>query len=279
MKLWHLRWQVHRLENLLGDVLELDESDQAELGLALRAHNFKPEWFSQELGPTDIPRSVLGLVQLGERGSAGVSGAMPLCGRHQGGESRNEGQWSQFHRRGAIRPRLLELQLHVSVVEGLEPVVGERRAQDGGPTRPTLRPLWVQKKFPELPVSTPWLDWPAELCTTYDLDTMPQELNWAGWGTSEPLDEGFVVQSDNRLGKFVQAADEEHIVSSAPPLPPLSIPAKEPPEPSSPPPVAPEPQPILPLPSEQLHQLLAAHAEDLDDPRPGDPFAGFPDDT
>ena len=143
-----------------------------------------------------------------------------------------------------------------------------------------LRPLWVQKKFPELPVSTPWLDWPTELCTTYDLDTMPQELNWAGWGTSEPLDEGFVVQSDSLLGKFVQSADEEQVVSGAPPLPLLSVPAKELLEPSPPPPpVAPEPQPILPLPSEQLHQLLEAHAEDLDDPRPGDPFAGFPDDT
>ena len=28
-----------------------------------------------------------------------------------------------------------------------------------------LRPLWVQKKYPHLPVSTPWLDWPAELRT------------------------------------------------------------------------------------------------------------------
>jgi hypothetical protein len=31
---------VHRLENLFGDVLGLDESDQAELGLALRADSY-----------------------------------------------------------------------------------------------------------------------------------------------------------------------------------------------------------------------------------------------
>ena len=110
--------------------------------------------------------------------------------------------------------------------------------------------------------------------------TMPQEFNWAGEGTSEPLDEGFVVQSDSLLGKFVQAADEEHIVSGAPPLPPLSFPARELPESSPPPPrVPPDPQAILPLPSEQLHQLLEGHAEAHDDPRVGDPFAGFPDDT
>jgi hypothetical protein len=55
---------------------------------------------------------------------------MALWRRDQGGESRNEGQRSQFHRRGAVRPRFLELQLHGSVVEDLEPVVGEGRAQD-----------------------------------------------------------------------------------------------------------------------------------------------------
>ena len=116
-----------------------------------------------------------------------------------------------------------------------------------------LRPLWVQKKYPHLPVSTPWLDWPAELRTTYDLDSVPQELNWSGWSSSEPLDEGAVIPIDARLGKFIQAVDEEQIVSGAPPLPPLSVPAKEPPEPQ-------DGQP----------------AEESDQ-REGDPFAGLPD--
>jgi hypothetical protein len=81
-------------------------------------------------------------------------------------------------------------------------------------------------------------------------------------------------------GQIVHDVLGLHVVSGAPPLPPLSLPAKEQPEPSpAPPPVAPEPQPTPPLPSEQLHQLLEAHADDLDDPRPGDPFAGFPADT
>jgi len=31
---------VHRLENFFGEVLSLDEGDQAELGLALGAENF-----------------------------------------------------------------------------------------------------------------------------------------------------------------------------------------------------------------------------------------------
>ena len=114
-----------------------------------------------------------------------------------------------------------------------------------------LRPLWVQKKYPHLPVSTPWLDWPAELRTTYDLDSVPQELNWSGWSSSEPLDEQAVIPIDARLGKFIQAVDEEQIVS-APPLPPLSNP-----------PVS-EPAPIQ-QPAEESDQ------------REGDPFAGLPD--
>jgi hypothetical protein len=115
-----------------------------------------------------------------------------------------------------------------------------------------LRPLWVQKKYPHLPVSTPWLDWPAELRTTYDLDSVPQELNWSGWSSSDPLDEGTVVPIDARLGKFIQAVDEEQIVSGAPPLPPLSNPP------------VPEPAPIQ-QPAKEPDQ------------REGDPFAGLPD--
>jgi hypothetical protein len=61
---------------------------------------------------------------------AKIAGEMPLGGRDQGSESRDEGQRSQFHRRGAIGPRLLELQPHDFVIQDLQPVVGQRRAQD-----------------------------------------------------------------------------------------------------------------------------------------------------
>jgi hypothetical protein len=55
---------------------------------------------------------------------------MPLGRRHKRGQSRDEGERVQFNRRGSIGPRLLELQLHISVVENLQPVVGQRRAKD-----------------------------------------------------------------------------------------------------------------------------------------------------
>ena len=82
-----------------------------------------------------------------------------------------------------------------------------------------LRPLWIQKKYPDLPLSTSWLDWPPELRMTYDLDSIPQELSWTGWPSSEPLDEGAVIPMEHRLGKLIQAADEEPVVSGAPRLP------------------------------------------------------------
>jgi hypothetical protein len=74
MQLGDVRRQVHRSENSLGDVLGLDECDEAELGVALRADNLKPERFSQKLGPTDVPRCVLGLVLLDGRGGRGLGG-------------------------------------------------------------------------------------------------------------------------------------------------------------------------------------------------------------
>jgi hypothetical protein len=49
MKLWHLRWQVHRLEDLSGDGLGLDERDEAELKVTLFADDLKPECFPEKL--------------------------------------------------------------------------------------------------------------------------------------------------------------------------------------------------------------------------------------
>jgi hypothetical protein len=69
-----------------------------------------------------------------------------------------------------------------------------------------LRPLWVFKRYPSLSPEIPWLDWPRELRATYDLDTMPQELSWSGWDSSEPLEEAAVVLADQRLGRFLRPA-------------------------------------------------------------------------
>src|SRR5450759_1761785 len=49
VKLWDVGGQVHRGQDLLGDVLGLDECDEAERGLALRAEELKPESFPQQL--------------------------------------------------------------------------------------------------------------------------------------------------------------------------------------------------------------------------------------
>ena len=43
MKLGHFRGQVHGGQDLLGDMLRLDEGDEAQWPLALRAEELKPE--------------------------------------------------------------------------------------------------------------------------------------------------------------------------------------------------------------------------------------------
>lgn len=69
-----------------------------------------------------------------------------------------------------------------------------------------LRPSWVFKKYPDLALETPWLDWPEELRKTYDLDTIPQELNWKGWNLDAPLEASSLVSMEDRLGAFLQPA-------------------------------------------------------------------------
>jgi hypothetical protein len=54
MKLRNLRWQVHRLENLLIDGLGLDKRDKVELALALRADELEPKRLSQQLSPWNV---------------------------------------------------------------------------------------------------------------------------------------------------------------------------------------------------------------------------------
>ena len=148
-----------------------------------------------------------------------------------------------------------------------------------------LRPLWVYKKHPELPVETSWLDWPADLRATYDLDDIPQEPRWPGWGFREPLAEESLVQRSERLGRLVQPV-------------PAVVPIAQPPSSTDPKPEAAVGAPTLvtepgvglagtnarraPSPDdEQTEQRTEdpSTRADLDDPgREGDPFAGIPDD-
>jgi hypothetical protein len=49
VKLWDFGGQVHRGQDLLGDVLALDEGDEAERGLALLTDDFKATtWCSRQ---------------------------------------------------------------------------------------------------------------------------------------------------------------------------------------------------------------------------------------
>ena len=61
---------------------------------------------------------------------AKISDGMAARGRHQGRESRDEGQRRKFHRRGAIGPGLLEVERDASVGQDVQPVVGKGWAQD-----------------------------------------------------------------------------------------------------------------------------------------------------
>ena len=55
---------------------------------------------------------------------------MAARGRNKSRQPRNEGERLHLDGSGAVRPRLLEVQLHVPIVQDLQPVVGEGRAQD-----------------------------------------------------------------------------------------------------------------------------------------------------
>jgi hypothetical protein len=54
MKFRDLRWQVHRLENRLGDGLGLDERDEAELGVAFLADGVESERLIERLAPRNV---------------------------------------------------------------------------------------------------------------------------------------------------------------------------------------------------------------------------------
>jgi hypothetical protein len=163
-----------------------------------------------------------------------------------------------------------------------------------------LRPLWVFKKYPSLAPETPWLDWPRELRATYDLDTMPQELSWGGWDSTEPLEEDAIVLAEERLGRFVQrrapAAVPNISEEAAPQLPSTAEVTKPsnllPPAAGDLPRVAPElptifsssppsgddarPQDPPPEHPELCALSIRIHEDDLG--REGDPFAGLPED-
>ena len=74
-----------------------------------------------------------------------------------------------------------------------------------------LRPLWVYEKYPGLDLTTSWLDWPTELRATYDLESIPQELRWAGWSLKAPLAEEELVPQAARLGRFVRGVTDSEV--------------------------------------------------------------------
>lgn len=162
-----------------------------------------------------------------------------------------------------------------------------------------LRPSWVFKKYPDLSLETPWLDWPEELRKTYNLDNIPQELSWEGWDHKVPLEEADIIQQSDRLGQFVQPAFEVFAVpeikaqlkdeETAPPLDMPGqvhlIPEAEKPTPDEiqktdaareiEPPKAPQPDPLAI--AEHLERLRMIAQAEKDAKRPGDAFDAFED--
>ncbi len=198
-------------------------------------------------------------------------------------------------------------------LKGLANNVAVVLASNGDRTLPAsityLRPLWVFRKHPNLPIETPWLDWPEDLRATYDLDTIPQELNWRGWDLPGPLEEDAVVAADAQLGRFVQrrlppAGAATNLALPSPTAAPAAVTSPPNPVPAvvgelsppalglvdPPPTIALEPTPKAqaPIPSLTFDQpavfasetATAARvaAEALDVERDGSPFHGIPDD-
>ncbi len=150
-----------------------------------------------------------------------------------------------------------------------------------------LRPLWMLKKYPQLPVTTPWLDWPQHLRGTYDLDTIPQELHWAGWGLPQPLAEDAIVPLEARLGRLIQPVQQNSpalAATSAPsPTPSATIAPLEPARPAPLDPANPEPTPPRGAPAGDCPSEPDDFHGSTDDGasqgrRDGDPFAGIPED-
>jgi hypothetical protein len=125
-KFGRLRGQAHGGQDLLDGVVGLDEGDEAEGAFAGRAGRVDRERPPEQLAPRNIVRErqgSRGLVfllrrRLGHGGRhalaaeaavgrqyAKVAREMPPWGWDQRRQPGNEGQWSQFHRRGAIGPR------------------------------------------------------------------------------------------------------------------------------------------------------------------------------
>lgn len=70
-----------------------------------------------------------------------------------------------------------------------------------------LRPLWVFRKYPDLPITTSWLDWPAALRSAEDGATdQAQTAQAPTWKEFEPIDEAAVIPAEDRLGRFIQPA-------------------------------------------------------------------------
>lgn len=179
--------------------------------------------------------------------------------------------------------------LELEELQGLPNNVAVVLPSNGDRTLPAtityLRPRWVFEKYPDLPITTPWLDWPEELRATYDLDSVPQEVTWKGWGLSEPLDEAGIVHAGDRLGRFVQPiltpstsvhtspkhADAARLEGDREPGLVQSMPVMqpEPPDPAR----VPVPATVVARNDGEEHELESEVV-----PREGNPFAELPDD-
>jgi hypothetical protein len=141
-----------------------------------------------------------------------------------------------------------------------------------------LRPLWVYRKYRDLPIETSWLDWPADLRATYDLDDIPQETGWRGWDVDGPIDDAAIVASSDRLGRFVQPVPTDPASSATPTADSTANPAATCPLSSE------SPVLIGPAAPADAKTELIDEAEFTPSPRipgddlrrSGDPFAGLP---
>lgn len=173
--------------------------------------------------------------------------------------------------------------IEIDELKGLPNNVAVVLPSNGDRTLPAtigyLRPLWVYRKRPDLPTETSWLDWPAELRATYDLDSIPQQARWRGWEIDGPLDQSAVVPAVDRLGRFVQTVEGDAPERLAPAVPPASAPAESTAAVLLTPPAIPTgsgEQPEAPCAPQNCAAPTSSLQPTIATIRAGDPFADMP---